>query len=106
MKHQKLLMVMKALLTMLAYLLPLVGPMLEAQKGRIGAKKVEAGKVVLADAEELLQMYHQAHTDGKLTEGEMRFLLGQMSVVVHSLRQAVGDGGILAEKTRQMKGTK
>jgi len=106
MKHQKLLMVMKALLKTLVYLLPVVGPMLEAQKGRIGAKKVEAGKAVLADAERLLRMYDKAKDSHKLDEEEMRFLLGQMSVVVHSLRKAVGDGGILAEKTRQMKGAK
>jgi len=66
MKHQKLLTVMKAILKTLVYLLPLVGPMLEAHKGRIGAKKVEAGKVVLADAERLLKKYNQALADDNM----------------------------------------
>ena len=79
--------ILMGILNTLTYLLPVIGKLLEKQKG---LRKVTAMLEVVSEAERLLVAYRASISDGQITAAEMDGLITQMQILVSKLRIVSG----------------
>ena len=79
--------ILMGILNTLTYLLPVIGKLLEKQKGM---RKVTEMLEVVAEAESLLVAYRASISDSQITAAEMDGLITQMQILVSKLRIVSG----------------
>jgi len=76
-------------LKIVSYAIPVLGAMIERQKGKVSENKITAALHILKDADALMASYELAMADDDINPAEMKVLVGRMTDLVAAVREAV-----------------